>query len=242
MAHFGLLGKTLQHSFSKAYFEHKWKEAELSLHDYKLLEIPDETALKQFLKNNYEFKGLNVTIPYKVSILEFMNELTEAARAINAVNCILRSNTGWIGHNTDAEAFSLSLEKFIPRDFKSKALVLGTGGASRAVQYALQQHHIQYTLASQNGKGISYADLQRLWDPAWKLIVNTTPLGMHPDTQNCPEIPYHLLDESFYLMDLVYNPEKTLFLTLGAEKACQTKNGLEMLHMQADLSWEFWNQ
>ncbi|MBK9109072.1 MAG: shikimate dehydrogenase [Saprospiraceae bacterium] len=242
MAHFGLLGTSLQHSFSKAYFEKKWREENVIEHDYELVELPNDRSLRQFLNTNEKFKGLNITIPFKVSILDSLSALTTAAKEIKAVNCILRSDAGWVGHNTDAEAFSLSMEGFVPSNFKAKALILGSGGASRAVQYALKQIDIEYELASQSGNGISYDDLHLQWDPAWKLIVNTTPLGMYPDVQSCPKIPYQLLDESFYLMDLVYNPEKTLFLALGAKRACQTKNGLEMLHIQADLSWEFWNQ
>jgi shikimate dehydrogenase len=242
MTQFGLLGKSLQHSFSKTYFEKKWNDEKITGNEYELLEIPNDQALKHFLNTNKEFKGLNVTIPYKVSILETLNALSTAAKEIKAVNCILRSDTGWIGHNTDAEAFSLSLLRFIPADFKSKALIMGTGGASRAVQFTLNQLGIEYDLASHSGKGISYTELHQLWNPDWKLIVNATPLGMFPSIQTCPEIPYHELDESFYLMDLVYNPEKTLFLALGAKRACPIKNGLEMLHLQADLSWEFWNQ
>ncbi|MBK8956162.1 MAG: shikimate dehydrogenase [Saprospiraceae bacterium] len=242
MAHFGLIGKSLKHSFSKTYFESKWARENIFGHEYTLYELENESALDDFLKREQNLHGLNVTIPYKTSIIKYIHELTETGMDIQAVNCLRKMDGAWIGHNTDADAFLLSLENFLPSEFPHKALVLGSGGASQAVRHALKIKGIGFQVVSSSGKGLSYEHLRLNWDPAWKLIINTSPLGMFPDVDACPDLPYDRFDESFYLMDLVYNPEKTLFLTLGAERACHIKNGLEMLHLQAELSWLFWNQ
>ncbi len=138
--------------------------------------------------------------------------------------------------------FLQTLQKWLPQGFKSKGLVLGTGGVSKTVQWALKKLKINYDLASSSGNGLNYTELHFNWNPDWKLIINTSPLGMWPEIGTCPDIPYEYLDESYYLYDLIYNPEKTLFLKLGAQKGSCIKNGLEMLHLQADESWKFWNE
>ena len=242
MPHYGLLGKSLQHSFSKSYFENKWKQEGLIENKYNLYELNTSSDLKSFLARNVQLTGLNVTVPYKSAVIPFLDQLTPDAQTIGAVNCIKHHEGCWIGHNTDSSAFLSSLGHFLPQGFAAKALVCGTGGASKAVQHALKCLKIDFQLVSSTGNGIYYAELEQKWDPGWKLIINTTPLGMYPDMDSKPEIPYQKLDSSFLLYDLVYNPEKSLFLRLGANQGARVKNGLEMLHLQADLSWQFWNQ
>lgn len=242
MPQYGLIGKSLQHSFSKTYFESKWKQEGLSQNTYSLFELNAVSDLKAFFEKNRQLGGFNVTVPYKSSVIPFLDQLTPEAQTIGAVNCIRQQHGIWIGHNTDSLAFMNSLSHFLTQGFRSKALVCGTGGASKAVQHALNCLKIDFQLVSSSGKGLYYAELEQKWDPDWKLIINTTPLGMYPDIHSRPEIPYEKLDSTFLLYDLVYNPEKSLFLTLGAKHGARIKNGLEMLHLQADLAWQFWNQ
>lgn len=240
MRHFGLLGKKLGHSFSKDYFDKKWQSE--NIHDcrYELYEVDSLQALSGLL--NSDIEGLNVTIPYKHQIIPLLDELTPLAVEIQSVNCIKKLHGKWIGHNTDSTAFFESLKQFLPPDFHEMALILGTGGSSKAVQWALKKMNIPFDLASESGKGIPYPLLLSKWNKNWKLIVNTTPLGMWPKTDDKPSIPYSLLNKDNYLYDLVYNPENTLFLKSGAELGSKIKNGLEMLHLQADKSWQFWNE
>ncbi len=242
MRQFGLIGKKLTHSFSKSYFEQKWEDEKIKDCCYQLFELDSIERVSELINADSEIQGLNVTIPFKSQIIPHLDELTQIAEEIQSVNCIKRRDGIWIGHNTDAAAFLQTLQKWLPQGFKSKGLVLGTGGVSKTVQWALKKLKINYDLASSSGNGFNYAELHFNWNPDWKLIINTSPLGMWPDIGTCPDIPYEYLDESYYLYDLIYNPEKTLFLKLGAQKGSCIKNGLEMLHLQADESWKFWNE
>ncbi|MGB4969628.1 MAG: shikimate dehydrogenase [Saprospiraceae bacterium] len=241
MRQFGLIGKNLSHSFSQDYFTKKWKNTGIIDCQYQLLEIEsisDFIALKSQLP---AFQGFNVTIPYKIQIIPYLDMLTQVAKDIQAVNCIKFWQGKWIGHNTDGEAFLQSLIHYIPENFEEKALILGSGGASLAVQWALKQVNIPFDIASSSGNGIYYADLDRIWDSKWKLIINCSPVGMFPQLHKTPKIPYQRIDKTFYIYDLIYNPEKTLFLNLGMDKGSNIKNGLEMLKLQAENSWFFWN-
>jgi len=175
MPHFGLLGKSLQHSFSKSYFEEKWLLEGLSNYEYRLFEWDPGKDLKAFFESNSQLQGLNVTVPYKSMVIPYLDELTPEAKRIGAVNCIKHGQDRWIGHNTDSLAFMNSLVSWLPPDFDSLALVCGTGGASKAVQHALNRLEIGFSCVSSSGNGISYDHLQELWDPDWKLIINTTP-------------------------------------------------------------------
>jgi shikimate dehydrogenase len=242
MRQFGLIGKKLNHSFSKSYFEQKWKAEEINDCSYQLYELDNIDGVTEFLNRNSDLIGLNVTIPFKNQIIPHLDRLTPIAKEIQSVNCIKRKQGTWIGHNTDASAFYQTLQSFIPQEYHAKALILGTGGVSKSVQWALKIMNIKFDLASSTGKGLSYAELHFNWNADWKLIINTSPVGMWPATDLMPDIPYKKLDQSFYLYDLIYNPEKTLFLKLGAEQGSSIKNGLEMLHLQADESWKFWNE
>ncbi len=237
---FGLLGKKLSHSYSKDYFIKKWRSQSEEQYSYELIEIPDESKLIEFLKTEDQFCGLNVTIPYKIIILKHLQALSKEAREIGAVNCIKYSNDQWIGHNTDGIAFLQSLEKILEMKKIDNSLILGSGGASLAVQWAIKQLGIQFDVISRKDKEWNYDHLETKWNPSWKLIINTTPLGMLPDIYSSPEIPYDKVDETYYAYDLVYNPEETLFLKKMSERGAQIKNGLEMLYAQADLSEQFW--
>lgn len=242
MREFGIIGKSLGHSFSPAYFHSKWKEEGITDCRYLVFEIQDIGYFREWITQRPDLLGLNVTIPYKEEILPYLDQLTPIAEEIAAVNCIKKEGSKWIGHNTDGPAFLESLKTFLPFDFKGKALIIGAGGASKAVQWALRQREIPYVCAGRTSSPFRLGNLEAVWDAGWKLIINASPLGMWPHTDSTPDLPYDRLDPSFYLYDLVYNPEKTLFLRLGEQNHSYVKSGLEMLRLQADISWQFWNQ
>jgi len=239
---YGLIGYPLGHSFSKKYFEEKFGKLQSS-DAYSLFEMK-KLAEFSTLINTQKLSGLNVTIPYKQEIIEHLSTLDRSAKLVGAVNVIKIKGTDLEGYNTDYPAFKETLKKWLDNT-NIKALVLGTGGASKAVIAALQDLKIQSQLVSRNAseKAISYEELANnsnfLSD--YKLVINTTPLGTSPKIDSKPEIPYQLLTPSHYLYDLVYNPEKTQFLKEGEKRGSHIKNGLEMLALQAELAWEIWN-
>lgn len=209
---------------------------------YEVFDLPDLKAFPGLLEKNPDLKGLNVTIPYKEEILSYLHDLDPEARQIGAVNTIRISENQLRGYNTDLIGFKASLKPLLePRD--QAALILGTGGASKAVAYGLEQLGISCRFVSRNPRPgqLHYKDLgpQILRDHS--ILVNCTPLGTHPDIGACPPIPYRGLNESHLLYDLIYNPEQTEFLKRGNAIGARTKNGLEMLQLQADASWELWN-
>ena len=239
---YGLIGYPLEHSFSPDYFNTKFKNERIDA-DYKTYPLNN---IKEFaaLISKLNFSGLNVTIPYKEAILPYLDEVDIVAKTIGAVNTIAFKNGKTIGYNTDCYGFEKSLLSSIE---KSKnihgALVLGTGGASRAVQYILKKLDIQYSLISRSKKGIiRYQDIDKALFSSINLIINTTPLGMSPSIKRKPEIPYEWLNEKYFLYDLIYNPEKTIFLTEGLKMGCKIKNGHDMLILQAKKAWHIWNQ
>lgn len=242
MKQFGLIGKNLVHSFSKKYFEQKWQSLNKTDCEYHLFDINSIEEIADIFNLYPDLEGFNVTIPYKTKIIAFLDELTPLANETQSVNCIKKISGKWIGHNTDALAFQVTLKLFLPMEFNANALILGTGGSSKSVQWALNSTGISFDMASSSEKGIPYEELEIKWNPDWKLIINTSPIGMWPLIIDKPKIPYQFLDQSCYLYDLIYNPEKTLFLTLGNQQGSKIKNGLEMLHLQADKSWQFWNE
>lgn len=236
---YALIGRKLGHSFSKLYFSDKFREEDLP-HSYLNLEFASDRDLmrEEFLK----YTGLNVTIPYKESVLPLMDELSEVANSIQAVNCIQVSSGRLIGHNTDAYGFQEALKPFL-KSHHRKALVLGSGGASKAVTYVLDKLGLDYLVVSrspQNGQ-IGYGDLNDKALEFFPFIINTSPLGMFPDVDTCPEIPYEFLSAKNFLFDLTYNPEESLFLKKGKAKGAQILNGRSMLEFQAEKSWEIWN-
>lgn len=243
MRQFGLIGYPLTHSFSKKFFTEKFERENLTDCRYDTFSIPSIDDLRDVLKNNPELCGLNVTIPYKENVLSFLDEKTPLVKKIKACNCINIKDGKLTGHNTDAPAFEKSLkEKLQPHH--TKALILGTGGAAKAVEYSLRQLNIPYKYVSRkpSAKSFSYEQLTEALMQEYTLIINTTPLGMHPNVVEAPQIPYHTLTSKHYLFDLVYNPEKTLFLQKGETQGAAIKNGHEMLVLQAEESWRIWNE
>jgi shikimate dehydrogenase len=237
---FGLIGYPLQHSFSPGYFKEKFEREGINAvyAAYPLAEIQELNTLL----GNGGLDGLNVTIPYKQSVLPCLNELDAAAKAIGAVNCIDLREGKRKGYNTDVIGFKESLMPLLQPQH-TKALVLGTGGSSLAVRYVLTELGIIYQMVSRERReGIrSYEDITPDVLQAHTLIVNTTPLGMYPNTEACASLPYEYITSQHLLYDLVYNPTETLFLKKGKERDAITKNGLEMLHLQAEASWRIWN-
>jgi shikimate dehydrogenase len=238
---FGLIGYPLTHSFSKEYFTDKFKSLGLEGFSYDNFPLADIMEVGPLLQT--DFSGFNVTIPYKEQIIPFLNELDPAALVIGAVNTIV--NTGhhaWNGFNTDATGFKESLVKWLgSNEYPSRALVLGGGGASKAVTYVLHQLGIEVSLVSRRFIGqYTYAELNRQVVEDHQLIINTTPVGMYPHIDQLPQIPYAALTPDHWLYDLIYNPGNTLFLTRGEQAGAMTKNGLEMLRLQADHAWAIW--
>lgn len=255
MIEYGLIGKTLTHSFSKGYFEKKFQTLGLSDHAYLNFELNAIEDLKEVLTQHPNLKGFNVTIPYKESILPFLNELSDEAKAIGAVNCVKVIYGGslsqvegpaskrLIGHNTDVYGFASSVKPFIEPQH-NKALILGTGGSSKAVAYALKNIGVEVFYAStskQQNNIFLYEQLNAHMMAAFKLIINTTPLGMFPNIDQCPAIPYEYITPEHLCYDLIYNPETTLFLQKAKAQGASTINGLSMLQLQAEKSWEIWN-
>ncbi|MEM9820997.1 MAG: shikimate dehydrogenase [Bacteroidota bacterium] len=238
---YGLIGYPLSHSFSKRYFSQKFEKEGIEGHDYDLFPLTQIDQLPNLIVQYPNLKGLNVTIPYKELVFDYLDEVDEAAAEVGAVNTIKISDGRLKGYNTDVYGFEQSLVKWL-KPLPAKAMILGTGGAAKAVAYVLRRLGIDFLKISRGNKGdLTYGALnvQHLAD--YPLVINTTPLGMSPQIDTCPDLPYFHLAESNVLYDLVYNPEKTLFLKRGQEQNCQVKNGLEMLYLQAEKAWEIWN-
>lgn len=244
---FGLIGYPLSHSFSKRYFAQKFEKAGITDKFYDLFPLENIDLFPQLLVNNPNFAGINVTIPYKEQVLPFLDEIEADAAAIGAVNTIKFQDGKLIGFNTDVYGFEQSLLPLLNQKYDSqqslKALVLGTGGASKAVVHALKKLNIEpvYVSRTAGDNQFIYSDLTKEIIEKHLIIVNTTPLGMSPNVDTCPNIPYEFLTENHLLYDLVYNPEITMFLQQGLDKKATIKNGLEMLHFQAEKAWEIWN-
>ncbi len=241
---YGLIGKRLVHSFSAAYFNAKFDREGRDAR-YRLFPIDDIRDVFPLIEGNPELKGLNVTIPYKTQILPFLDGISPEAEAIGAVNtlCIRRADgrISLYGHNTDAPGFEKSLCEFVPETLKS-ALILGNGGAAKAVSHVLENLGFDFKIASRrpgNGRIISYEAIPGLIANS-PLIVNATPLGMYPDTEKYPDIPYRLLDSGHFLFDLIYNPASTLFMEKGRARGSEVKNGTDMFGYQAEYAWKIW--
>jgi len=234
----GLLGKNISYSFSKGYFENKFKELHISNYSYDIFDLQDINKVNSiFEKPN--LRGFNITIPYKESIIPFLDELSDEAKNIGAVNCVLIKNKKRIGYNTDAYGFQKSLETKLNKTHK-KALILGDGGASKAVQYTLNQLHIPFKIISRKGEN-TFENLTKSEVEKHTLIIQTTPVGTFPTIDNVLEFPFDGLSENHLVMDLIYNPEKTKFLELAEKHNADILNGLQMLHNQADKAWTIWN-
>jgi shikimate dehydrogenase len=241
---FGLIGYPLGHSFSKKYFDKKFIEENLNDCSFELFPITTINEFQKLVADNSNLKGLAVTIPYKQSVLPFVHYVTVAAKEIGAVNCIKFTDGNLTGHNTDVIGFEKSLVPLL-KPHHTKALVLGTGGSSKAVQYVLKQLNIDFLLVSREiadkPNSITYSGIDEKIMNEYSIIINCSPVGMTPNEEVAPAIPYHLLSSNHLLYDLIYAPEKTLFLQQGENNRCIIKNGFEMLVIQAAENWKIWN-
>ena len=259
MKHYGLIGYPLSHSFSKKYFTEKFLRERIAESEYHLFPIEHITELPLLLRDNPELCGLNVTVPYKISVLKYLDWIEPDAKSAGAVNCIRISaespveaafsgEIGIKGHdfrlegfNTDIYGFEMSLKPLL-KDHHDQALVLGDGGAARAVKCVLESLGINFKVVTRkaDGDNLLFKDLTARQIKQHTLIVNCTPVGMSPNVDACPPIPYEAINEDHLLYDLIYNPEKTLFLKKGEEQGAAIKNGYEMLVLQAEKAWEIW--
>ena len=245
MDKYGLIGFPLGHSFSKSFFNEKFQNEGIDA-EYINFEIKGIDELPEVLATNPELRGLNVTIPYKEKVLSFLDYISVEARAIGAVNVIRVDHKGdgvvLKGYNSDVIGFTKSIEPLL-ETFHRKALILGTGGASKAINYGLKSLGLETVLVSRFERPgtIQYKDITPDVVKEYNVIVNCTPSGMFPHYDECPDLPYEALDNHNLLYDLIYNPDETLFMKKGRERGAQTKNGLEMLLLQAFASWDFWN-
>lgn len=245
MCTFGLIGKKLGHSFSKKYFTSKFDKEDIEGVRYELFELPSIQDFPKLLQQEPSIVGLNVTIPYKEEVISYLTEIDPLAQEVGAVNVIKLLGNGKLkGYNTDCLSFKRSLQPLLPKDTAIKALVLGTGGASKAVVIALKHLQIPFQLVSRTAQEgcISYRDLTVELIADTKLIINTTPLGMEPAVDEKPNIPYEGVGEDHILYDLIYNPDITRFMEAGLKREAKAKNGFEMLRLQAEASWEIWNE
>jgi shikimate dehydrogenase len=240
---YGLIGYPLSHSFSKGFFAEKFAREGIKECMYESFPIPGIEELPALIAQHPDLQGLNVTIPYKEAVMSYLDELSPAAAQIRAVNCIRFKDGRKTGYNTDAIGFRRSLGPLL-KSHHNKALVLGTGGAAKAVQYVLESLNIPYKLVSRQAgaDSLTYEQLDAAIMASHTLIINTTPLGMYPNVDAAPALPYEQLTDRHLLYDLIYNPAVTTFLQKGADKGATIKNGHEMLILQAEASWEIWNE
>lgn len=244
MTKYGLIGYPLGHSFSAGFFNEKFQREHIDAL-YENYEIPDISQLIGILKDHQEIKGLNVTIPYKEQVIPLLHSISDEAKAIGAVNvisvCRKNGKMQLTGHNTDVTGFKESINPLLKSTHR-KALILGTGGASKAVDYALNTMGIETAFVSRStGKGsYTYKDLTPDMIKEYPVIINCSPVGMYPHMDECPPLPYEAMDNNNLLYDLIYNPQETLFLKKGKLQGATVKNGLEMLHMQAYAAWDIW--
>jgi len=247
MDKYGLIGYPLGHSFSISYFNEKFENEHINA-KYINFEIPSIDGLTEILDRNPELRGLNVTIPYKEQVIKFLDAISPEAEAIGAVNVIRVTHKGdkvfLKGFNSDVIGFTRSIEPLL-EPAQKKALILGTGGASKAINFGLKSLNMQTIFVSRTKHGngfITYDKVTPELIKEYNVIINCTPVGMYPHADECPQLPYEAMDTHTLLYDLIYNPDETLFLKRGREQGATVKNGLEMLLLQAFASWEFWNR
>lgn len=240
----GLLGRNISYSFSKTYFKEKFENENISNTTYENFDIESIDLFPSIIKNTKGLKGLNVTIPYKEQVIPFLDKINKKAKAIGAVNTIKITKKGkLVGHNTDCYGFKKSLTPFLKVHHK-KALILGTGGASKAIAYSLKELDIEYSYVSRTvSKQVqfTYNSLTEEIINQHQIIINCTPLGTFPNVNDCPNIPYKAINNSHILFDLIYNPEETKFLNLGKNNGATIINGLDMLKFQAEKAWRIWD-
>jgi shikimate dehydrogenase len=244
MRQFGLLGQSLAHSFSPSYFAQKFEREGILEARYDLFELPQIDALPDLLAQTPQLAGLNVTIPYKEAVLPYLDALSEEAEAVGAVNTIAFEQGRLVGYNTDVLGFEEALLLLLPNNHTlQQALILGTGGASKAVAYVLKRMNFSYTYVSRKEapERLTYQQLTAEQLGNVSLIVNTTPVGQYPAVIQAPNLPYSGLGAQHFLMDLIYNPAETLFLKRGQQAGAKVLNGLPMLEAQAEAAWRIWN-
>ena len=237
MTNFGLIGEKLEHSFSKDFFTKKFERLNLIDYKYQNFEIKNINEIINIININ-NLKGLNITTPFKSDTLKIIDDIDEHAKNIGSINTLRISNRKIKGYNTDYIGFQNSIQHLIGK--RKKALILGNGGSSKAIQYALKNLNVNYKIVSRSGN-LNYQNLTKEDIITNKIIINTTPLGMYPNINQFPKIPYHVLSKEHLVYDLIYNPEETIFLKKSKEMKCTVKNGFEMLKIQAEESWKIWN-
>ncbi len=244
MRKFGLIGRSLKHSFSANYFAEKFLSEQIDDCSYSLFELESIEQLPALIEQNPELCGFNITIPYKQEIFPYLDAIDVEAQRIGAVNCVKIENGKLTGYNTDILGLRESTAELLGGAYIEKALVLGTGGASSAVQYMLGQMGIEFELVSRDPlkSTITYDTISAEDVSSAQLIINTTPLGTYPDVESAPRIPYAFISPSHFLFDLVYNPPLTQFLSYGEQRQAHTLNGQTMLIAQAEESWKIWNR
>lgn len=243
MKNYGLIGKDLSHSFSKDFFEKKFLKENIQDASYQLFQIDSLQHLKPLIRDK-ELSGFNVTIPYKEDILPYLDEIRGIAREIGAVNTVHIRDGRSIGYNTDAVGFQKSIKPFLASQH-DRALILGTGGASKAVEYVLNQLGLDVFFVTRKPSGLQsmpYSALNEVVLSTFKLIVNTTPVGTHPAVNQCPDIPFQFIGQEHLVIDLIYNPSETLFLKNAKAQGATTLNGWDMLVAQAEASWDIWQE
>ena len=244
MHKYGLVGRDIAYSFSRQYFSEKFEALGLENHSYENFDIASINDFLDKIKPTEGLKGLNVTIPYKEEIIPFLDELDEEALKIGAINTVKISEKGRLkGFNTDVYGFENALKPLLKKHH-DKALILGTGGASKAVHYVLEKFDITVLFVSRNPQKegqIAYKDLSKKLLKEYNIIINCTPLGTFPEVERCPNVPFRFLDERHLLYDLIYNPSETRFLKKGKKMGCTVSNGEKMLQLQAEKAWRIWN-
>ncbi|MBL4745219.1 MAG: shikimate dehydrogenase [Flavobacteriaceae bacterium] len=241
---YGLIGKNISYSFSRHYFTDKFKKLALEDHSYENVDKKSKEELASFFEEDFKnFKGFSVTIPFKHEVFRFLDAVEEEAEKIGAVNCIkVTEDHKLVGYNTDVYGFEKAIKPML-KPMHVKALILGTGGAAKAVAYVFDNLGLSYKFVSRTPgvSKISYANLSQELLSEYLVIVNCSPVGTFPNTDKCPEIPYPFITANHVLFDLIYNPAETLFLSKGKSQGAAVKNGLEMLEQQAEKAWNIWN-
>ncbi len=244
MRKFGLIGKNISYSFSKTYFADKFEKEEINDASYENFDLQSIKEFQDIFKHHPEIAGLNVTIPYKEVVIPYLDKLSRNAKAIGAVNTIRITKKGKLkGYNTDCYGFKNSIKPFLKNHHK-KALILGTGGASKAIAFTLNELKIDYKYVSRTKTqdNFTYDELDESIIKQYHIIINCSPVGTHPSIDECLKIPYKALTNQHLLFDLIYNPSETLFLKQGKQKGAKTCNGLKMLELQAEKAWKIWNK
>ena len=240
---FGLLGYPLSHSFSPDYFKTKFEEEGINDAEYSLFENPDLLGFLDQIPELKNLVGLNITIPFKQAVLPFLHSISNEASYVGAVNTVKLKNGNLLGYNTDVYGFKQSLLPLLNHNHK-KALIFGSGGAAKAVNYVLKELNIQTVIVSRYSQRghVTYDQLNENFIRNYKILINTTPLGMYPSLNSAVDIPYQFISSNHLCYDLIYNPAQSLFLQKAADQGATIKNGMEMLELQAERSWEIWNE